>query len=89
MKTIDTKQFGLPAKTILEQVDQQTLALIVDRKSRIIMADGRKILSKVDKIQQIQPHTAVVLKTSAPVCSKTRALLAEAGVEVIGLKTGR
>ena len=85
MKKIDPKEFGLPARTVLEQVDEHTVALIMDRKSRIIMADGRKIVEKAAKIQKARPKLTVVLKTSAPVCSKTLAFLDKAGIPVHSL----
>ena len=71
MNRVDPKEFGLHARTVLERVDDRTLALVMDRKSRIIMADGRKILDKVKQIRRVRPDIQVLLKTSAPVCSKT------------------
>jgi hypothetical protein len=47
------------------------------------MADGRKILEKAQKIKEVQPSIAVVLKTTAPVCSKTKAFLEESGIQVL------
>nr|WP_320012201.1 hypothetical protein [uncultured Desulfobulbus sp.] len=79
---LDPKQFGLNARVQLEQLDPTTIALIMDRKSRIIMADGRKIEEKVRKIHRVVPDMMIVLKTTAPVCSKTTAYLKELGVEV-------
>lgn len=69
--TLTAKQFGLPARTVLEQIDDKTIAIVINRKSRIVMADGKKIADKSQKIQETLPSTVVVLKTSAPVCSKT------------------
>ncbi len=85
MNRIDPKEFGLHARTVLEQVDEHTVALVMDRKSRIIMADGRKIVEKVEKIQKARPRVSVVLKTSAPVCSKTLAFLDKAGIIIHSL----
>jgi hypothetical protein len=65
------KEFGLPPRTILEQIDDDTIAIVIDRKSRIVMADEKKILEKAQKIREMQPSTTVVLKATAPVCSKT------------------
>jgi hypothetical protein len=65
------KEFGLPPRTILEQIDDDTIAIVIDRKSRIVMADGKKILEKTQRIKEMQPSTTIVLKTTAPVCSKT------------------
>ena len=85
MIRVDPKKFALPARTVLEQVDDQTLALIMDRKSRIIMADGRKILEKIKKIHNLQPGIRIILKTSAPVCSKTLTLLHRSGLTISSL----
>jgi hypothetical protein len=82
MNRIDPKEFGLHARTVLEQVDEHTVALVMDRKSRIIMADGRKIVEKAAKIQKIRPKITVVLKTSAPVCSKTVIFLQKGGITI-------
>ncbi len=85
MNRIDPKKFGLHTRTVLEQVDEQTLALVMDRKSRIIMADGTKILEKVEHIHGVDPDITILLKTSAPLCSKTRTLLQDAGLIVAAL----
>ena len=85
MNRADPKEFGLHARTVLEQVDEHTVALVMDRKSRIIMADGRKIVEKVEKIQKVRPRISVVLKTSAPVCSKTVTFLEKSGITIHSL----
>jgi len=82
---LSPKDFGLPPRTVLEEIDKNKIAIVINRKSRIIMADGRKILDKVKIIQKAQPGTSVVLKTTAPVCSKTTRLLEEEGVGLIRL----
>ncbi len=80
---ISPQQYGLPARTVLEQLDDNTIAIVVNRKSRIIMADGRKIQDKARKITQVQPSLKVALKTTAPVCSKTTTFLEKEGIELI------
>ncbi len=82
MERVDPEEFGLHARTVLERVDDRTLALVMERTSRIIMADGRKILDKAARIRRQQPDTRVLLKTSAPLCSKTLAVLKDAGISV-------
>ena len=79
---IDAKEFGLPSRTILEQMDAKTIAIVMDRKSRIIMADGKKILAKAEKIKQQLPDVQIVLKTTAPVCSKTIRFLEDEGIKL-------
>ena len=80
---LDPKQFGLPPRTVIEQLEGDTIALVISRKSRIIMADGQKILEKLRKIRATQPQIKVALKTTAPVCSKTKTFLESEGIQVI------
>jgi hypothetical protein len=80
---LDPKKFGLPARTVIEQYDEDTIAIVVERKSRIIMADGRKIRDKAQKIQKTMPEMKVVLKTTAPLCSRTRLYLEDTGIQVV------
>lgn len=80
---IDAKKFGLPSRTLLEEVDPHLMALVINRKSRILMKDGAKIIEKVGKIRAQLPGIQVVLKTTAPVCSKTIRLLKEEQIDII------
>jgi hypothetical protein len=82
-KTIDPKSLGLSARTVVEAIDQNILAIVINRKSRIIMADGRKILDKSATIKEAKPGCQIMLKTTAPVCSKTLKFLADQGIKVI------
>ena len=82
-KKIDPKQFGIPGKTVIEKLDDNHYVLVIDRKSRIIMADGRKIVEKAEKIKKVKPGVRISLKSSAPVCSKTIPYLAEQGIDLI------
>jgi len=79
----DSKTLGLSARTRIEQIDNETLAILIKRKSRIIMADGVKILAKADKIRSARPHLHIILKTTAPVCGKTLQFLEKNGLKVI------
>jgi len=83
---IETKTLGLPARTVVERLGAKHLALVKDRKSRIIMSDGRKILRQAEIIRRAFPDIRISLKTSAPVCSKTKAFLKEKGIAVVPLK---
>jgi hypothetical protein len=80
---IDPKALGLPARTTVEEIDSNTLAIVIKRKSRIIMADGKKILAKVAKIKTARPGINVILKTSTPICSKTLKLFESERLEVL------
>ena len=79
---IDPEIYGLPKRTLLEK-EGRTLYLVIDRKSRVIMADGRKIMLKVEQIRSADPKIKIGLKINAPLCSKTKAFLEEAGLKVI------
>lgn len=79
---LDPKHYNLPARTKLEQYGDTTIAIALYRKSRIIMADGKKLLEKAELIQKKNPDLEVVVLTTAPVCSKTRAFLAENNIAV-------
>ncbi len=82
-KFIDPKLFSLPPSTKLKQVGSNQFDIIIQRKSRIIMKDGKGVLAKVDKIKHHVPKAKVSLRTSAPVCSKTKAFLKEHGISVL------
>ena len=79
---LDPKAYGLPPRTHLEKLEDSTIGLVIDRKSRIIMTDGKKILEKSKSIFLIAPSTQVVLVTTAPICSKTKLFLEESGIAV-------
>ena len=73
MKSLSPKDYGLNAKVKLIQSDDH-IGIVMDRKSRIIMKDGIRILDQVNKIKKNTNH-AIRLYTSAPVCSKTKVFL--------------
>ena len=82
-KTLDPKEFGLPPKTVIEEIGSNNLAIVISRKSRVIMSDGRKILEKAEKIRKLHGGTKISLKISAPLCSKTKRFLEEHGLSVV------
>jgi len=79
---IDSKKFGLPPKTIIEQLGENHFAIIISRKSRVIMSDGRKILDKAKRINDVQPDAKISLIISAPLCSKTKKFLEDKGITI-------
>lgn len=72
--------YNLPARTTLVQVSENHIAIVVDRKSRIIMADGKKLLDKTIKIKEAAPNLYVSIVTTAPVCSKTKKYFQKNGI---------
>ena len=75
MKNIDPTQYNLSSRVDLRQGRSGDLLIIIDRKSRIIMKDGVRILEMVKKINKIDPKKNISVRTSAPTCSKTKKLL--------------
>ena len=83
VNTVSPKEFGLPSGTILEDNGQGGVILVINRKSRLIMADGRKIVAKLQKVRKARPGAIVAIRTTAPVCGKTRLYLEENNIGVI------
>jgi hypothetical protein len=81
-QSVDPKQFGLHPSSKIEQVDGNHFILRIERKSRIIMKDGEKILEKVAAIQASVPDAVVSVLTTAPVCSKTKRFLEDHDVRI-------
>ena len=81
-KIIDPKKFGLHSSTKIEQPDDTHFIIRMDRKSRIIMKDGEKILKNAAKIKALVPDAVVTVSTTAPVCGKTRQFLAGHGIAI-------
>ncbi len=85
MREVTPEMYGLPKRTVIEEIAENHIALVMNRKSRIIMKDGEKILAKVNLIRSVNQNLKVSLKTSAPVCSKTVSFLSAEGVEVLSV----
>ena len=82
---VDTKIYGLSARTVLMQKGSDKFTLVINRKSRIIMKDALTIVKKIEKIKEKVQNASVVLETSAPVCSKSIKFLEEKGIEIISV----
>jgi len=82
MKNIDPTQYNLSSRVDLRQDRSGDLLIIIDRKSRIIMKDGIRVLEMVKQINKIDPKKNISVRTSAPICSKTKKLLLENSIMV-------
>lgn len=80
MKKISAVDFGLSSRINLVQSDDH-IGIIIDRKSRIIMSDGLRVLNQAKKINKIQ-NTKIRLYTSAPICSKTIEFLKKNNIDI-------
>ena len=88
-KILESSKYNLSSRTVLAEIENNHIAIVKNRKSRIIMKDGKKILETAKQIQAASPKTKVSLITNAPVCSKTTKYLLENGIEVITEHTYR
>lgn len=82
MQKLDARDYGLTAATDLYKSGKKII-IEKNRKSRIIMSDGRKLVDMVEKIHSVEPKAKIVFKTNAPICSKTRPFLEEHGIQVL------
>ncbi|MFQ6613227.1 MAG: hypothetical protein ACE5D1_00140 [Fidelibacterota bacterium] len=83
----DPCQFGLPKRVRLKQSETNEFALVIERKSRIIMRDGQRILHYAELIRNRNPVAHISLITTAPVCRKTTRLLKEQHITVIRMES--
>ena len=80
MKKVDPKKYNLSSRVSLQENSSNELCIVINRKSRIIMKDGYRILEIAERIKQVENKRKVKVLSSAPVCSKTRAFLYKKGL---------
>jgi len=83
LKPVDPKQFGLNPRISLVE-NSNSIAIVIDRKSRIIMKDGKRILDQSSIIMK-KDKRSVFLLTSAPVCGKTKLFLSQNNISIKSL----
>ena len=84
MKLANPKIFNPSSRAVIEETKQQ-LSLIINRKSRIIMKDGRRLLEQIKEIKKTT-NKPVSIFTTAPVCSKTKKFLNNNKIEITVLR---
>ena len=84
MKKIDPKLYGLHSRITLRK-NKKNIYIVIDRKSRIIMKDGHRILEIVKKIRDSETGKNVSVLSGAPVCSKTQKFLIENNIAIKSL----
>ena len=85
MKPIDPKTYNLSLRTKLLENKSGSLFVIIDRKSRVVMKDGHKIVKIAEDIKKVNQNKKISLLTSAPVCSKTKKPLLKCSIPVLAL----
>ena len=86
-KKLDPQHYNLSSRTQLRENPSGEISIVIDRKSRIIMKDGRRILEQAEQIRAIHAQSTISVLTSAPVCSKTRVFLKEHSIDIRELKS--
>ena len=84
MKKIDPKLYNLHSRTVLRK-NKKDIYIVIDRKSRIIMKDGCRILEIAKKIRNSETGKNVSVLSGAPVCSKTSKFLTENNITIKSL----
>ena len=85
MKTVDPLDYNLPPRTKILIDNSGSFFIVVDRKSRVIMKDGHKIVNIAKHIKEVNQKANISLLTSAPVCSKTSKLLSKNKIRTLAL----
>ena len=84
MKNINPTKYNLHPRVKLLGKDKRVF-IVIDRKSRIIMKDGHRIVKIAKKINQVEVDKEVSVLSGAPVCKKTKNLLLENQIVVKSL----
>ena len=83
MLKLEPQPYGLTARTNLVRINN-SIGIVIDRKSRIIMKDGDRIIKQAQAIQ-IKENKPIILITSAPICSKTKKYLSANNISINSL----
>jgi len=86
MRKVDPKIFNLSNRINIQENDNNEVFFIIDRKSRIIMKDGIRIFNQIQTVKEKRSSARFFLKTSAPVCSKTKKYLNKRKIEIFDIK---
>ena len=84
MQNIDPKLYDLHSRIILRK-NKKNIYIVIDRKSRVIMKDGYRILEIAKKIRDFETGKNVGVLSGAPVCSKTQKFLTENNITIKSL----
>ena len=84
MKKIDPKLYGLHSRITLRK-NKKDIYIVIDRKSRVVMKDGYRILEIAKKIRNFEIGKNVSVLSGAPLCSKTRKFLTENNITIKSL----
>lgn len=83
MKKINPTNYNLSPRVVLYEIKPDVIVIVKNRKSRIIMKDGKQITAMANKIRKNNKKIKIEFKTTAPVCSKTKRFLESQGIKTI------
>ena len=86
MRKVDPRIFNLSSRINIQENDKNEVFFIIDRKSRIIMKDGIRIFNQIQKVKEKRRNARFFLKTSTPVCGKTKIYLNQINIETFDIK---
>ena len=81
MVNIDPKKYGLHRSVKLKGSGKE-IFILIERKSRVIMKDGNRIIQMAEKIKQANSTKKISVLSTAPVCRKTEQLLLKNNITV-------
>ena len=84
MKKVDPKLYNLHSRIILRKT-KKDIFIVIDRKSRIIMKDGYRIIEIVKRIRGFETGKNISVLSGAPVCSKTKKFLTKNNITIKSL----
>lgn len=80
MKKVDPSEYGLHKRNEIYINSNGETVIVKNRKSRIIMKDGYKIVETAEKIREVDPKAKIVFIATASMCSKTKVFLEKNGI---------
>ena len=69
---LDPKKYNLNSRVLIEEKSPGHIAIVVKRKSRVIMKDGVRLLEQAKAIQKTTPNIKVSLETYALYAAKQK-----------------
>ncbi|NOZ75739.1 MAG: hypothetical protein GXO90_10300 [FCB group bacterium] len=85
---LNPQDVGLSKRIRLVKNNAGHIALVLDRKSRVILKDGERILRIAAAVRSRWPEAQFSLITTAPVCSKTTHLLETHRISILKVEPG-
>lgn len=83
MEKIDSLKYGLSKRVKLVFIDDKSIGIEKIIKSRIIKKDASKIIEISKQIKSVNQSINIKLICTENICSKSKLLLTENGIEII------